>query len=138
DSSATIAMTVPNAALGTPTVVGWFMTLKGVNEATGDDMPDSGASPPFHREAGFSGKDCDAQPFGKSYAVVDNVPAAAAALAASGQPAVRATASPSGVVRFSGDPLAAGAALSRAGIAATVTRDRTLSYLATPNDTRFA
>ena len=140
----TIDLTVPNSALGSTKVIRWLMFLKGANESAGDDMPDSGASPPYHREAGFSDGDCSGLPTpfgtppGASYAMVGNTRAAAAALASAGQPNVQAAGQPGGVVRFGGDPLDGAAALASHGIQATVTPDHVLAYSATPNDLLFS
>jgi subtilisin family serine protease len=135
-----LTITIPNAAMGNPPNIRWFAGIKGINEANPDLIPDSGQS--AHDEDGYLGGGCTTQPQGSttpaSYTVVDDAPAAAAVLAASGHADARAAHVGAGVVRFSGDPVAAMAALASHGIKATVSPDRRLSYAATPNDPSYS
>ncbi|MBV9042725.1 MAG: S8 family serine peptidase [Acidimicrobiia bacterium] len=135
-----VSMAMPNSAIGGVSHFLWTGAIAGKTEAQSqleDDFPDGNTG---HSEDGYLGTGCTVgQDFGlsKSYTIVDNPQAAAAALQAAGQPGVIADQSRPGAVHFAGDPTHAGAVLAGAGIAANISQDLQRHFQSTPNDTDF-
>jgi thermitase len=141
-TATTVALDFLQDDLNNPGSFRWSGSLQGTAESTADRFPVTG----LLTETGYPTVPADnACPPGlldglpARMAVLPDASATAAAVDALRRAGLGSvTAEAGGVVRFTGDPPAASAALGAAGIAASVSTDRIAHYADVPNDTSYA
>ena len=129
----TLYVSIGNDRIGAPSAMPWWGYLEGVAvPGAGDDFPNAD----IHVESGFTGAACTADPYGstQSAAIVERPAQAVNALKLASLDA----SAQGDAIAITGDPLAAGLALARAGLVATIAHEHQDEFTDVPTDPGYA